>query len=179
MDKEWYELKIINAWNESKFRSADGDTAEEKASNNTVHFASLMDLCHLKHSKLAEHLHMYTGRVVVCGDNVVDDAGRHAVFTEQGASASHETAATVLDVISRVPRIAAEASDAVPAYTQVKVSDATRWLGPPQSHFPAIRTRLLPHQQTNNWNKVEDLVVALERKLFGLPLAGLLGEQTI
>ena len=41
--------------------------------------------------------------MIVRGDMVTDDSGNHAVCTEQGASASHMTAAKVLDVISRIP----------------------------------------------------------------------------
>ena len=37
------------------------------------------------------------------GDNVKDDSGAYAVFTEQGSSASQMTAAKVIDVISRLP----------------------------------------------------------------------------
>ena len=33
-----------------------------------------------------------------------DDSGAHAVFTEQGSSASHMTAAKVTDVIARTSR---------------------------------------------------------------------------
>ena len=56
------------------------------------------------------------------------DTGGCAVFTEQGASASHMTAATVLDTISRLPGMSGEANDAVSAFTQVKMSDASRLL---------------------------------------------------
>ena len=47
------------------------------------------------------------------------------VFTGQGASASHLTAAKVLDTISRLLGMSGEANDAVYAYTQVKMSDAS------------------------------------------------------
>ena len=53
-----------------------------------------------------------------------DDSGSYAVFTEQGPSASHMTAAKVLDVISRRPGCAGQTSDAVTAHTQVKMEDA-------------------------------------------------------
>ena len=49
--------------------------------------------------------------------------GDSAVFT---ASASHMTAAKVLDTISRMPVISSEANDAVPAYAQVNMSDVSR-----------------------------------------------------
>ena len=47
-----------------------------------------------------------------------DDSGSHALFIEQGSSASHMTAAKVLDVISRLLGCAGKASDFfVSAYT--------------------------------------------------------------
>ena len=42
-----------------------------------------------------------------------DDSGSYAVFTEQGSSASQMTAANVMDIISRLPRCAGQAADAV------------------------------------------------------------------
>ena len=58
------------------------------------------------------------------GDIVKDDSGSHAVFAEQGSSASQMTAAKVMDVIARRPHCAGQAADAVSAYTQVKMKDA-------------------------------------------------------
>ena len=55
------------------------------------------------------------------------DSGAHAVFTEQGSSASQMTAAKVMDVIARLPGCAGQAADAVSADTQVKMEDAP-WL---------------------------------------------------
>ena len=79
-----------------------------------------MNLCLLKHSDMEEHLLQYRGKVVLRGDNVKDDTGR-----EQGASASHMTAAKkVLDTISRLPGMTREANDAVSAHTQVNMCDA-------------------------------------------------------
>ena len=49
-----------------------------------------------------------------------DDSGSHAVFTEQGSSASQMTAAKIMDIISRLPGCDGHAADAVSAYTQVK-----------------------------------------------------------
>ena len=62
----------------------------------------------------------YKGRVVLRGDAVKEGSRLYAVFTEQGSSASHMTVATVLDVISRLPDCAGDASDAVSANTQAK-----------------------------------------------------------
>ena len=55
----------------------------------------------------------YQGRVAVRDDIVKDDSGAHAVFTEQGSSASQMTAAKVTDVTARLPDCAGQASDAV------------------------------------------------------------------
>ena len=62
----------------------------------------------------------YKGRVVLRGDFVKDDSGSHAVFTEQGSSASQMKAAKIMDIISRLPGCDGQAADAVSASTQVK-----------------------------------------------------------
>ena len=74
-----------------------------RTSGATVHFASLMDICHLKNSEMETKHQKYKGRVVLRGDIVKDDSGSYAVFTEQGSSASQMTAAKVTDIISRLP----------------------------------------------------------------------------
>ena len=51
-----------------------------------------------------------------------DDSGSYALFIEQGSSASHMTAAKVLDVISRLPGCAGKASDFLCPHTQVKMT---------------------------------------------------------
>ena len=63
----------------------------------------------------------YKGRVVLRGDIEKDDSGSYAESTEQGSSASQMTAAKVVDVISRLPRCAKQAADAVFAKTHVKM----------------------------------------------------------
>ena len=57
-----------------------------------------------------------------------DESGSCAVFTEQGSSASQMTAATVMDIVCRLPGCAGQAADAVSAYTQVKMEDAPKLL---------------------------------------------------
>ena len=66
---------------------------EARTKGAKVHFASLMDICHLKNAELEAKHQKYKGRVVLRGDIVKDDSGSHAVFTEQGSSASQMTAA--------------------------------------------------------------------------------------
>ena len=67
-------------------------------------------MSHLKNSELEREFQKYKARVVPSGDIAKDNSGNHAVFTEQGASASHTTAALVLDVLSRLPGCSGRAS---------------------------------------------------------------------
>ena len=60
-----------------------------------VHFATLMDICHLTNAELEPQFQKYKGRVVLRGDMVKDDSGSHAVFTEQVSSGSQVTAVKV------------------------------------------------------------------------------------
>ena len=84
------------------------------------------------------------------GDTVKDESGSHAVFTEQGSSASQKTAAKVMYIISRLPGYARQAADAVSAYTQVKMEHAPKLLKIPKSECPDIWIRLPRH----NWPKI-------------------------
>ena len=72
---------------------------ETRKEGNTTHFASKMDICHLKNAELDTKHQKYKGRVVHRGDVVKDDSGSYAVFTEQGLSVSQMTAAKVTDII--------------------------------------------------------------------------------
>ena len=88
VEKEWEKLKKIPAWQLTKVRNKK-EVIDEANKGRKVHFASLMDLCHLKNSVLEPQYQEYKGRVVLRGDIVKDDSGSYAVFTEQGSSASH------------------------------------------------------------------------------------------
>ena len=149
---------------------------EARTAGAKVHFASLMDICHLKNAELEVKHQKYKGRVVLRGGSVKDDSGSYAVFTEQGSSASQMTAAKIMDIISRLPGCDGQAADAVSAYTQVKMEDAHKLFKIPKSECADIWTRLPRHKWPKLWSSVEETVIFLERKLYGHPLAGLLGE---
>ena len=56
VDKEWEKLEKISAWNLTKVRSKKEVIDEARTSGAKVHFASLMDMCHLKNAELeAKH----------------------------------------------------------------------------------------------------------------------------
>ena len=80
MDKDWEKLEKISARNLMKVRSKKEVIDEARTSGAKVHFASLMDICHLKNAELEAFR----------GDIVKDDSGSYAAFTEQGSSASQQ-----------------------------------------------------------------------------------------
>ena len=71
--------------------------AEARNEGKTVHFASLMDICHPKNWELKPQFHKHICPVVFRGDIMKEDSGSYAVFTEQGSSPSQLTAANVMD----------------------------------------------------------------------------------
>ena len=150
VDKEWEKLEKISAWNLTKVRSKKEVIDEARTSGAAVHFASLMDICHLKNAELEAKHQKYKGRVVLRGDIVKDDSGSYAVITEQGSSASQMTAAKIMDIISRRPGCDGQAADAVSAYTQVKMEDAHKLFKIPKSECPDIWIRLPRHKWPNH-----------------------------
>ena len=99
---------------------------EARTKGEKVHFASLMDICHLKNAELEAKHQKYQGRVVLRGDIVKDDSGSCAIFPEQGSSASQMTPAKIMDIISRLLGCAGQTADAVSTCTQVKMEDAPK-----------------------------------------------------
>ena len=116
VDKEWEKLEKIFAWDLTKVRSKKEVIDEARTKDAKVHFASLMDTCHLKNAELEAKNQKYKGRDVLRSDIVKDDSGSYAVFTEQGSSASQMTTSKVMDIISRRTRCAGQAADAVSAF---------------------------------------------------------------
>ena len=149
VDKEWEILEKISAWNLTKVRSKKQVIEEARTSGTKVHFASLMDICHLKNAELEAKHQKYKGRVVLRGDIAKDDSGSYAVFTEQGSSASQMTAAQIMDIIFRLPGCDGQAADAVSAYTQVKMEHAPKLLKISKSECPDIWIR---QHDTNGQN---------------------------
>ena len=98
-----WKLEKISAWNLAKVNGKKEVIDEEKTSGATVHFASLVVICHLKNAELEAKHQKYKGRVVFRGDIVKDNSGFHAVFTEQGSSVSRITVVKIMDIISRLP----------------------------------------------------------------------------
>ena len=177
VDKECEKLEKISEWNLTKVKSKKKVIEEARTSGATVHFASLMDICHLKNAELEAKHQKYKGRVVLRGDIVKDDSGSYAVFTEQGSSASQMTAAKIMDIISRLPGCDGQAADAVSAYTQVKVEDAHKLVKKSQIGMSRHMDSSTTTQMAKIMVQYGRPVVPLERNLYGHPLAGLLWER--
>ena len=125
-----------------------------------------MQLCHEKHSELRKAVREFKGRIVFRGDIVRDESGCFAVFSEQGTSASHLSAAKFLDAIARMPGNDGQDSDAVGAYTQCELKGVETWVRLPRTQWP------------KHWHgKYHNPVVRLRVSLYGHPLAGLFWEQ--
>ena len=105
----------------TKVRNKKEVISEARTKGRKVHFALLMDLCHLKNSELEPQYQKYKGRVVLRGGIVKDDSGSYAVFTEQGSSASQMTAAKVMDIISRLPGCSGKQQ------TQYQLTPRSKW----------------------------------------------------
>ena len=116
-----------------------------------------MDLCHEKGAEFnrPDNDKVYKGRVVFRGDQVRDETGFYAVFTEQSASASHLAAIKFMDYIGRVDGNASQDSDAVKAYTQVELDSLVELLG---EDVQAETWISLPRERRpKHWDNIEIL----------------------
>ena len=169
LEKEWNKLEKLPAWLKDKVMAKAQVIANARKNGSKVHFGTLMDLCFEKHSQLAEALRVYKGRVVFRGDQVKDEEGFFAIFSDEGSSASHMATAKFLDAVARMPNCAGEDADATSAYTQVILADMPdhidTWISLP------------PHRRPASWKKIENPVCPLVRNLYGHPLAGLYWEK--
>ena len=93
---------------------------EVRTKGAKVHFASLMDICHLKNAELETKAPKIPRSSCAPRWYCERWFGSYAVFTEQGSSASQMTAAKVTDIISRLLGFDGQAADAVSAHTKEK-----------------------------------------------------------
>ena len=129
----------ISAWNLTKVRSKKEVIDEARTKGAKVHFASLMEICHLKNAELEAKHQKYKGRVVLRGDIVKDDSGSYAVFTEQGSSASQDDSSKSHGYHIQIARVCdGQAADAVSAKTQEKWKMLHKLLKIPKSECPDI-----------------------------------------
>ena len=85
VDKDWEELEKLLPMQKTNVRSKKEVMQEAQKEGRTVHFASLMDICHFKNAELEPTFQKYKGRVVLRGDIAKDDSGSYAVFADEGS----------------------------------------------------------------------------------------------
>ena len=100
VDKERKKLETSPAWQLDQVKSKSEVNLEASKDQRKVHFATLVDMCHLKTRGLNHNFRSLKDWVVLRGDIEQDDSGAYAVFTEQGLSAPSMTAAKLIDVIA-------------------------------------------------------------------------------
>ena len=80
-DKEWKKLETIPAWDLEKSQGVRRRLFwKHKETKMKVHFASLMDIRHIKNAELEQKFQKSKGRVVLRGDIEKNDSGVCAVF---------------------------------------------------------------------------------------------------
>ena len=149
VDKEWEKLEKIPAWDLTKVRSKKEVIDEARTKGAEVHFASLRDICHLKNAELEAKHRKKKGRVVFRGVFVKDDSGSYAVIHRSRIIISNDSSNSH-GFLSRLPGCVGQASNAISAYTQVKMGAAYKLMKIPTSECPDVWIRLAP---TNGLNR--------------------------
>ena len=171
VDKEWMEEARDNS-SMGFGKSQEQEKGYSGSTKNKVHFATLMEICHLENVELEPTLSMYRGRVVLRGDIVKDDSGACAVFTEQSASCCKKL--TLLQDYQVVMDKQLMQYQRTPRTNLRMLPDCSKFI---ETECPDVGIRLPRHKWPKSWESIEDPVVLLERHLYGHPLAGLLWEK--
>ena len=121
VDKEWKKLEQLSAWQVTKVKSRREVVKEAQKEQRTVHFATLIDISHLKKIR-SWNTNSKNTKVVLCSEVTVWKTFLALIqyLQRRGSSTSQVTAATEMDAMVRPPDCAGQAADAVRAYTQVK-----------------------------------------------------------
>ena len=165
VQKEWNKLLTQKAWDIYDVHELRDLRERARKENKTYHFGRVFPLCHIKHWERPATEHVHKGRVVFQGNEVRDESGFLAVFSEQGTSASHMAAAKFLDAIARCHDCDGQDCDAVSAYTQADLVGEETWVSLPPDQWPA------------HWKGMHQPYCKLKKALYGHPKAGLYWEQ--
>ena len=156
VDKEWDKLKNIPSWQESKVKSR--HEVIDKA-----HAHGLVPSRKLNWTRSSKHR-----KDVLCHvrDAAKDDSGVCSVHGAGILRVTHDSRqSSVMDIISRLPGCAGQASDAASAYTQVKMEDVPQFLGLPESECPQLSGFVYHSPAARNhgtkfkiqWNRLEEM----------------------
>ena len=172
-------LEKISAWNLTKVRSKKEVIDEARTPGAKVHFASLMDMCHLKSAELEAEYQKYKGRVVFRGVIVKDDSEACAVFYRAKIISISNDGSKSHGYHIQTDGLRRTSSRRSISLYSSKMEDAPKLLKVPKSECPDIWIRLPRHNWPKSWSIMEEPVVLVERNLYCHLLAGLLWERQL
>ena len=151
VDKERKKLETIPARHLDKAKGTKEVILEAQKEKTKVHFATLMDFCHLKIAEL-EPKHQKIQRTSRAPRWHCEKTTQvHTQYLQNKDRQLRKVAAAkVMDVVARLPDCVGQATDAVSACTQVKMEDAPRVLNIPKSECPEKWTRRPRHEWPNH-----------------------------
>ena len=162
-------MEKISAWNLTKVRSKKELIDEARTKGAKVHFASLMDICHLKNAELKAKHQKYKGRDVLRGDIAKGDSAKYPVLRRMISITNDSCTSNGRYIRStRMRRTSSRRNICSYPGQLLKI---------PKSECPDIWIRLPKHRWPKSWSSMEDPVVPLERNLYGHPVAGPLWER--
>ena len=131
---------------------------DEARTKRAVHFASLMDICHLKNAELEAKHQKYKGRVVLRGDIVKDDSGSYAGFISIINDSSKSDGYFIKT--TRMRMTCSRRSIRLHPGKNERCSDIKK------NSEVGMSGYLDKHKWPKSWSGVEDPVVPLERNLY-------------
>ena len=179
VDKEWKKLETIPARNLDKVKSKKELILQTQRENRKVNFASLMDMCHLKKwwvgTQITEvqkqsrapgghcerrlwSLRSFNWTRLICvPDDCCKNHGRYCKITRLWWTSSWRSICQYSGKIGRCSKIAQN--------SKIRMSRYLR--------------RIPRHKWPKSWATIEELVIPLERNLYGHPSVGLLWERQV
>ena len=171
---EWANLEKRNCWDINRAKPLREASREANKRGELIHIGSMLELCYLKHSELAEEHQKLKGRVVFLGDRVRDQYGAAAIFEALASSPAGIEASRFVDAYGCMSTDGEahiiEQADAEQAYTQANMDSLhPTWI------------RVPPHLRTPEMNKNpgEQWVMPLVKALYGHPQAGVFWERRL
>ena len=170
-------IRKIPAWNLTQVRSKKEVIDEARTKGAKVHFASLMDICHLKNAELeAKHQKFQRSSCIpwwYCKRQFWVLRSIHRTRSISISNDSRQDHGYHLQS-AWVRRTSSWCSICL---YPCKNEDAAKLLKIPKSECLDIWIRLRRHKWPKLWSSMEDPVVLLERNLYGHPLAGQLWRR--
>ena len=181
LDNAWIKLIKRQVWgldlSKRDVREYDDVRREAVKKKKQVHFGRTYGFVVIKHPELEKEQWVPKGRVVFIGNRVADQSGFAALFSEQGSSSSHLTAANLLDAIGHMPGMSVENADATGAYTQSPMEGdlhVETWI----TIEPDVIQRLVTKGFLSKaWLKMKRPVAKLYKALEGHPKSGWYWER--